>query len=131
LVNCEFIGANRSTFWVVLKAKLYFLDHTAIGRGSNNSLDQHPFQVTVVPASGQDQYKAEYVKRLGQAHVACVGNGRNDRLMMREAVFSIAVIQKEGAASETIASSHIVCTDILDALSLFVKTKRIAATLRN
>jgi soluble P-type ATPase len=97
----------------------------------SSQLDQHPFQVTVVPTSKQDQFKAEYVKRLGQAHVACVGNGRNDRLMMRETALAIAVIQREGAASETVAAAHIVCTNILDALSLLVNTKRIAATLRN
>jgi soluble P-type ATPase len=89
------------------------------------------FKIMIAPESRQDLFKVEYVRKLDRTNVACIGNGRNDRLMMQEAALSIAVLQDEGAAAETIAAAHIVCTSISSALSLFTKHKRIAATMRN
>jgi soluble P-type ATPase len=97
----------------------------------SSQLNGHKITVAITPPDRQDLFKAGYITDLGRHKVACIGNGRNDRLMMKESALSIAVIQNEGAASETIAAAQIVCTDILSALSLFTNTKRITATLRN
>ena len=60
-----------------------------------------------------------------------IGNGRNDRLMLRDAVLGIALVQTEGAAAEAIANADVVCTHILDALDLLANPLRLAATLRS
>ncbi|BAH76409.1 hypothetical protein DMR_29180 [Solidesulfovibrio magneticus RS-1] len=50
--------------------------------------------------------------------------------MMAAAALGIAVIGEEGAATQTILTSRVVCRDIISALDLLLKPKRLAATLR-
>ncbi len=88
-------------------------------------------KVTVIPRNDEARAKADYVRRLGCARTAAVGNGRNDRLMLREAALGIAVIQGEGAAKEALLAADVVTTDILAALDLLLKPNRLTATLRS
>ena len=87
-------------------------------------------QLSVLSPDAQDIGKLNYVKELGAEHVVCVGNGRNDRLMLKEASLGIAVILEEGAAADTIAAADVVSTDILSALELLQNPLRLIATLR-
>ena len=73
----------------------------------------------------------EYVKRIGSSTTVCIGNGRNDRMMLKEAGLGIAVILEEGAFSGTLFEADVVCTSILSALDLLLFPKRLQATLRN
>jgi soluble P-type ATPase len=78
----------------------------------------------------QDRAKAAYVRGLDPVSTACIGNGRNDRLMLRIAGLGIAVIQGEGAALETVREADIVVRDVRDALDLLLNPLRLVATLR-
>lgn len=84
----------------------------------------------VLAREEQAEAKADYVERLGPAKVACIGNGRNDRLMLQKAGLGIAVLQGEGAATESLVAARIVCRDIQDALDLLLSPLRLTATLR-
>ncbi len=90
-----------------------------------------PVKLSVLPAESQAVAKLEYVKVLGREHTVCIGNGRNDRLMLKEAILGIAVILEEGAAVETLGSADVVCTSIASALGLLLKPLRLVATLRS
>jgi soluble P-type ATPase len=78
----------------------------------------------------QAQSKLEYVSGIGKDHTVCIGNGNNDKLMLKEACLGIALVQEEGACVETLLSSNIVCKNIIDALNYFKEPKRLVATLR-
>jgi soluble P-type ATPase len=88
-------------------------------------------KLSVLPLEQQDLGKLEYVKKLGCDKTCCMGNGRNDRLMLRESALGVAVILEEGAAMETLSSANIVCTSILSALDLLTHPLRLVATLRS
>ena len=90
-----------------------------------------PCKVQVLPKSGQDAAKLAYVRRLGARGCACIGNGRNDRLMLRAAALGIAVVLAEGASTETVAAARVVTTSITDALDLLIRPLRLVATLRS
>jgi soluble P-type ATPase len=60
----------------------------------------------------------------------CIGNGRNDRLMVAAAGLGIAVIQGEGAAVETLNAARVAVPDIGVALGLLLNPARLVATLR-
>ena len=96
-----------------------------------SELSAIPCKLSVLPAENQHTAKLGYVKQLGAEATVCIGNGRNDRLMLEEAALGILVIQEEGAAAETLLSSDIVCRDILSALDLLGNPKRLVATLRS
>jgi P-type E1-E2 ATPase len=89
-----------------------------------------PCRFVALGAKRQDLAKARYVRALGAARVACIGNGRNDRAMLRAARVGIAVIQREGAAAESVASADVVTLSIVDALDLLLRPLRLTATLR-
>ena len=89
-----------------------------------------PCVTTILPPGDQDSAKLRYVQRLGAAGCVCVGNGRNDRLMVAAAGLGIAVIQGEGAAVETLLAAKVAAPDIAAALGLLLNPARLAATLR-
>ena len=60
------------------------------------SLEGLPCELAILASTGQSQAKLDYVRRLSAASVACIGNGRNDRLMMQACALGIAVIQARG-----------------------------------
>jgi len=88
-------------------------------------------KLAVIPLDHQDAAKLEYVNNLGREKTVSMGNGVNDRLMLKASALGVAVIQGEGAAFGTLASSDVVCTDILSALSLLIHPLRLMATLRS
>jgi P-type E1-E2 ATPase len=85
----------------------------------------------VLKHGGEARAKAALVRRLGARRVACIGNGRNDRLMLRAAALGIATVQREGAAVEAVQAADIVVHDVRDALDLLLKPRRLLATLRS
>jgi soluble P-type ATPase len=90
-----------------------------------------PCEVVVIGRENQTRAKADYVRRLEAQKTVSVGNGRNDALMLKEAVLGIAVIQEEGGAVETLLAADIVTHSILDALDLLLYPLRLTATLRS
>ncbi|OPY04710.1 MAG: hypothetical protein A4E67_02269 [Syntrophaceae bacterium PtaB.Bin038] len=90
-----------------------------------------PCRLVILPGGDQDVSKRDYVRALGAGRTACIGNGRNDRLMVREAAISMCVIGEEGASAETAAAAHVVCRNAGEALALLVHTGRLVATLRS
>ena len=87
--------------------------------------------VSILPPGQQDAAKLAYVEKLGKENTACIGNGRNDRLMLSAAALGIAVILAEGAAAVTIDAADVVCSGIVPALELLQNPLRLAATLRS
>ena len=90
-----------------------------------------PCELTILPAGSQDIGKLEFIQKLGTERTVCMGNGRNDRLMLREAALGVAVILEEGAAVETVSAADVVCSGIVPALELLLYPLRLTATLRS
>ncbi|MCB9423001.1 MAG: ATPase P [Ardenticatenaceae bacterium] len=90
-----------------------------------------PCRLDILPPGRQDEAKRDFVCKLGVANCVCVGNGRNDRLMLQEAALGIAVLQDEGAAAATLMAADAVAADIQSALELLIRPLRLIATLRS
>jgi P-type E1-E2 ATPase len=90
-----------------------------------------PLKLTIIPLESQPEAKLAYVQQLGAEHVCAIGNGRNDRKMLAAAALGVALVQREGGASEAIACAAVVTTDVLDALELLRRPARLIATLRS
>lgn len=87
-------------------------------------------KVIVLEKANQEKQKKSYIKQLGPKKCVAIGNGFNDRLMLKFAVLGIATIQPEGAAIKSLQIADIACTSIIDALNLLLNPKRMAATFR-
>ncbi len=90
-----------------------------------------PCTVTILPIERQDLGKLEYVRALGFENTVCIGNGRNDQLMLNASALGVAVILGEGASVETLMAADVACTDIVSALELLINPLRLTATLRS
>ncbi|MCF6245900.1 MAG: ATPase P [Desulfobacula sp.] len=86
--------------------------------------------LTIIPKGDQDQKKLDYINTLGSAHTICVGNGANDRLMLKEACIGIAILGDEGLASSSLLVADLLVKDILDVFAFFQTPERLIASLR-
>ena len=77
-----------------------------------------------------DLQKLAFLEELGRDETVAIGNGCNDALMLREAKLGLCVIGKEGASIDALMASDAVFFNICDALDIFLKPKRMIATLR-
>ena len=93
-------------------------------------LEAFDIMIKVLESDNHTAEKALYIGTLESEHCVAMGNGNNDRDMLRIAALGIAVIGEEGCNTQTMMSSDIVCHSIVDALELLLNPKRLVATLR-
>lgn len=98
---------------------------------AESELDGINCTFTKLDPENQSEAKLRYLEECGKEATACIGNGKNDRYMLKESILGIAVVQAEGAYTETLIMSDIVCQSILNALDFFRKPKRLIATMRD
>ena len=115
-----------------LSGKLVIHVVTADTFGSvSEVLKGFPCHLVVLSGTAQHQQKKAYVEKLGAERTVSIGNGRNDREMLKVSALGIGVINEEGAGMETLLSADILCRSIVEALELFLHPKRLVATLRS
>lgn len=130
-VDGELLPGVKSTLKALAQEmEVHVITADTFGKVRSRLMDV-PCTISVLSPENQDRGKLDYVRSLGAQHTVCIGNGKNDRLMLKEAVLGIAVVLGEGCAVETLCSADVVCTDILSALELLINPLRLAATLRN
>lgn len=111
----------------IMKIHIVTADTFGIAKKSLSGL---PVFLSILSEENQDESKRAFVEKLGNMTTVCVGNGRNDSLMLKEAALGICLIQTEGAHVTTLLHADIVCTSAKDALELLLNPKRLIATLR-
>ena len=111
------------------KAKIYILTADTQGTASEESSDM---SVELLKVSGEDsaEVKLRVVESLDPSRTVAIGNGNNDQLILKEAALGIAVLGDEGISVSAMKNADIVVKNISDALDLFLKPKRLIATLR-
>jgi P-type E1-E2 ATPase len=87
-------------------------------------------EMHILAGENHDVQKEEYVNKLGPDQVVALGNGKNDRKMLKTAKIGIAVTEGEGCAVDAILAADIHVRAVLDGLDLLLNTKRCKATLR-
>jgi soluble P-type ATPase len=110
-------------------AKIYIL--TADTQGTaDQEIPGMNVELIKIPGESSKMGKFEFLKSLDLELTVAIGNGNNDQVIMKEAALGIAVIGDEGVAVSAIKSADIVVKNIHDALELFLKPKRLIATLK-
>jgi len=109
--------------------KIYVITADTFGSVAKE-LDGYSVEIEVLSSSDHTNEKMNFVESLGADSVISIGNGNNDKEMLRVSALGIALMGDEGCSIETLMSADIVCKDIREALELPTKPKRIVATLR-
>ena len=89
-----------------------------------------PVALRRIEEAGEREQKARLAKEKGEGRSVCVGNGSNDVSMLKESAIGICIVGREGASTEAMTASDLVVPHINDALDLFLKPRRLRATLR-
>jgi soluble P-type ATPase len=76
------------------------------------------------------EVKLRVLESLDPTRTVAIGNGSNDHLILKEAALGIAVLGEEGMSVSSMKNADIVVKNISNALDLFLKPKRLIATLR-
>jgi soluble P-type ATPase len=87
-------------------------------------------ELHIIVGANQDVIKEEFVQNLGIDNVVALGNGNNDRRMLKAARLGIAVINTEGCSSEALAAADLFVLSAQDGLDLLLNPNRLKATLR-
>lgn len=122
-------GVKENLVRLANKLHIHVLTADTFGK-ARSGLEGINCEISILAPDSQDIGKLEYVKGLGVENTVCVGNGRNDQLMLKEAALGIAVILEEGAATAALGAADVVCTNIVSALELLDNPLRLIATLR-
>jgi len=111
---------------------IHFHVITADTYGSvENELKDVDCKVVKVPKENQDSSKLNYLLSIGKETTICVGNGKNDKLMLKESVLGIVLMQDEGVCVESLIVADVACKSIKDVFAYFKSPNRLKATLRN
>jgi len=111
------------------RTRIYIM--TADTRGdSRQVLGKVKAEIVLIEGGETGKGKTDFVRKIGPKRTAAVGNGYNDRLMIREASLGICILGREGASAETLRNADVVFPSILDALDFLLKPLRQKATLR-
>ncbi|QKF82355.1 HAD family hydrolase [Halarcobacter ebronensis] len=94
-------------------------------------LENTSCKVITIGKENQDEKKLEFIKSLDSKTVLSVGNGRNDKLMLKESILGIAILQDEGLCTQTFLNSDILVKSIFDVFGFLRDKNRLIATLRN
>jgi len=87
-------------------------------------------EVHIIKGPAIDIQKADFVKKLGVDRVVALGNGLNDRGMLKTARLGIVIVGQEGCAVESLIAAHIQVANPIDALDLLIHPRRLRATLK-
>jgi soluble P-type ATPase len=111
------------------KAKIYIVTADTQGTASEESSGM---DVELVKVSEEDSTEVKFrvLEPLDPRKTVVIGNGNNDQLILKEAALGIAVLGDEGVSVSALKNADIVVKSISDALNLFLKPKRLLATLR-
>ena len=112
------------------KLEVHVMTADTFGKAAEN-LEGVNCSLSILEPGKQDEAKEMFVKNLGAERSVSIGNGRNDRRMLLISALGIAVMLREGAASETLGAADAVYTDILAALEALNRPGRLKATLRS
>ncbi len=112
------------------RVNVYILTSNTFGTASKLKLSKIRVKI-LDPNRSASVQKQEFVRELGSGETAAVGNGYNDHLMLKEAVFGVAVCWKEGAYSGVFECADVVVTSPEDAIGLFLNPLRVKATTRD
>ena len=111
------------------KMKVHILTADTFGMASA-ALKGVRCEVHILAGENHDLQKEAFVSKLGADGVAALGNGKNDRKMLKSAKIGIAVTEGEGCAVDAIVAADIHVRSAVDGLDLLLDTRRCKATLR-
>ena len=114
---------------LVEKIKIYILTADTQGTAAEEVRDISVELIRISEEKSKVE-KFKFLKKLNLENTVVIGNGNNDQLILKEAALGIVVLGDEGMSISAMKNADVVVKDVSNALDLFLKPKRLIATLR-
>jgi soluble P-type ATPase len=111
------------------KVKIYVLTADT-QRTAGEEIQHMKAELIKIAEEDSKRGKSDFLKTLNPESTVVIGNGNNDELILGEAALGIAILGDEGMSALAVKRADIIVKSISDALDLFLKPKRLIATLR-
>ena len=111
------------------KIKFYTLTVDTYQTADEEIQDINMELVKVIGKDSQKE-KMKFLKILNLEKTVAIGNGNSDQVILKEAGLGIVVLGDEGMSISAMKQADLMVKSISDALDLFLKPKRLIATLR-
>ena len=128
-------GVREALLQVADKFDVHIITADTFGRAAAE-LEGLPLETHKLkgPGSDHDLQKRQFLDRFDMRSVVALGNGNNDRLLLKAVKegggLAIAVDNGEGCAADSIQNANVFISGACNALDLLLKTDRLKATLR-
>jgi P-type E1-E2 ATPase len=122
-------GVQEALNQISEKMTIHILTADTFGR-AREALTGVSCQIHILTGPDQDLQKEKYVRDMGPEKVMALGNGNNDRRMLKIARVGVAVMEEEGCAVEAFLAADIQVRSALSALRLLLNPLRLKANLR-
>jgi len=122
-------GVKEELNQIAKRMKVHILTADTFGKAMAE-LEGINCEVHIFTGQNLDIQKEDYVENLGSEKVAALGNGNNDRRMLKAARIGIAVLEGEGCSVDALKAADILVGSIQEALGLLLNPLRCKATLR-
>jgi soluble P-type ATPase len=122
-------GVKAKLNEIAKNLEIYVLTSDSFGTAASE-LKGSKCKLHIVSKGNEDLQKEKFVRKLGQGSVVAIGNGNNDRRMMKIARLGIIVTESDGSAISALTAADIIVKSPIDALDLLLHPKRCKATLR-
>lgn len=122
-------GVSERLIKLSKKLDLFILTADTHGK-AESELSGLNLELIKIKSIDENLQKERFVDKLGLEHVVAVGNGNNDRDMLKVAKIGVAICLNEGLSAKTAFSADIIVNSICDALDLLLYPNRLIATLR-
>jgi len=123
-------GIRRRVDKLALQLQVHVITADTFGKVQTR-LEDWACSVKILGQEDQVGQKLAFIQELGAKHCVCIGNGRNDRMMLEAAGLGLAVMLEEGTSRESLLSADITLPGIIPALDLLLYPLRLTATLRS
>jgi P-type E1-E2 ATPase len=110
--------------------KIYVITADTFGT-VENQLKHLNCEIVKISKENQSEQKLAILQKLNPLNTVAFGNGRNDQLMLKEAVIGVGILENEGIYTSTLMNADIICKNIHNAFELLLTPKKLIATLRN
>jgi len=111
------------------KVTIYILTADTQGTAEEEVRGMNADMIKIAEEDSKNR-KFEFLKSFDFEKTVAIGNGNNDHLILKEAALGIAVLGDEGISASAMKNADVIVKNISDSLDLFLKLKRLIATLR-
>ncbi len=111
------------------KVSIYLLTADTYGT-IESEMGKSGIRIHRVTPPEEAKKKDDFITKIGEQQTIAVGNGENDKLMLKRAAVGICVIDREGASAEAVRNADIVVYGQESVFDLLNHPERIIATLR-